>query len=69
MAEVIVVYAELETRNFTFQAIGSSFQEVCDILENVFEAHIKKMGGWLTWEEVRQDIHVRVCKGGTGWVS
>jgi len=64
-----ICYAELETRNFKFQAVGFSHEEVCRILKDTFETHIKKNRGTLTWEDVAADVYVRTSEVAKGWVS
>ena len=69
MTEQLICYAELETRNFKFRAIGFSYEEVCLILKNTFEKHIKKTQGSLTWEDVVDDLYVRTSKVAEGWIE
>jgi hypothetical protein len=62
-------FAELQTKNFTFQAIGSTEAEVTLTLKKVFEKHIKKTDGWLTWQDVAEDVYVRCLSTTAGWVA
>lgn len=69
MTESVVVYAELQTRNFTFHAIAFSIEEAYLKIKTTFEKHIEKTQGSLTWEDVCEDVYVRVSKVADGWVS
>jgi hypothetical protein len=69
MTEQLIAYASLETRNHTFQAIGFSYEEVCLKLQTTFEKHMLKVEGSLTWEDVIEDVYVKISKGADGWVS
>lgn len=63
-----IVYAELQTRNFTFRALGRSVQEVQTQLKSTFEAHIKRTDGWLTWDEVAEEVYIHETAESAGWV-
>jgi hypothetical protein len=61
--------AEVETRNFRFQALGSSGSLAALALKTVFERHIKKHEGTLTWEDVVDDLNIHEIQLEKGWVS
>jgi hypothetical protein len=63
-----VFLAELETTNFRFRAIGSSYGEASLTLKKVFEKHIKRTQGTWTWEDVADSVYVNEFKSGEGMV-
>ncbi len=69
MSKKNLYLAELETRNFRFQALGSSGSLAALALKTVFERHIKNMQGTLTWEDVVDDLYIKEIQLEKGWVS
>jgi hypothetical protein len=69
MSEIKLYIAELETRNFRFQAVGSSGSLSALALKKTFESHIKKHEGTLTWEDVVDDLYIQEIQLDKGWVS
>jgi hypothetical protein len=63
-----IFLAELETTNFRFRAIGSSYGEASLTLKKAFEKHIKKLQGTLTWEDVADSLYVQEMKINEGLV-
>ena len=51
--------AELETRNFSFEAYGYSEVEAIYIMRQVWAKHRRQLGATDTWQDVEGDINVR----------
>jgi hypothetical protein len=50
--------AELQTRNFTFEAYASTEEEAKNLLAQHWKKHVKKTGATYTWEELEEEVYV-----------
>jgi len=61
--------ATVDTRNYTFTAYGETELEAMTALQNVFETLVERLGGWLTWNDVKSDVNVKHLTFGKGYVN
>jgi hypothetical protein len=59
-----IYYAHAESRNFSFQAIGSTYNEAIGTLHKGLRAHAKQYNLEPKWFESWADIHVEEIKSG-----
>jgi hypothetical protein len=50
--------AELQTRNFTFEAYASTEEEAKNLIAKHWKKHVKRTGATYTWEELEEDVYV-----------
>lgn len=55
----MLFYLRLETRNFTFDAIGRTRDEAICAMREGWEKHRAETGATLTWNDVRDDVSDR----------
>ena len=59
-----IYYASADSRNFSFQAIGSTYNEAIGTLHKGLKAHAKQYNLELTWFEEWADIRVEELESG-----
>ena len=59
-----IYYASAESRNFSFQAIGSTYNEAIGTLHNGLKAHAKQYNLEPTWFEEWADIRIEELESG-----
>ena len=59
-----IYYAHAESRNFSFQAIGSTYNEAIGTLHKGLKAHAKQYNLDPKWFESWADIYVEEIKSG-----
>lgn len=51
-----MILATVETRNFTFEAMGETKEEAVSAVKKGWLRHQRETGATLTWEEIQKEI-------------